>query len=148
VIDGIVINYADSEWLLGIEEVLNILRIEDPWHYRVVMRRVRCITQLLDSETTGRPLKSQARWSGAYFDTYTSEERAYIGPRRYAADLVGFATSIEVIERFGLYAAWTSRWRHFNRIGRMVARAELSCCEKLHCEMKHIYNIQRWMRNN
>lgn len=149
-IEGIEVHYSDSSWLQEIEEILRMLREEDPWHYRIVKKRLVYIAQLdepaLSKNRKGPVLR--ASFCGAFFDRFTSEERADMGPRRYAAVLVGFATVIELIERFKIYAAWNPRRRSYDRIRRIQAKAELSCSEKLNCEMKHIYDIQQWMRNN
>jgi hypothetical protein len=149
-IDGINIYYVDVSWLEKVEEVLSILRDEDPWHYAVVKQRVGSLVQLglPHNWNKGRSINYWAAYCRTYFDEFTNAQRVELGPRRYAASIVGLATLIKIIERFKLYAAHKPRWRYYNRTRRITARSELYCCEKLNCEMKYIYNLRRWIRNH
>ena len=85
---------------------------------------------------------------GVYFDKMTNEARERSGHKRYAAHLVRFATEVRMLQDFGLDEVVRFKSKRYVSVIKIAIRRELKCCENIDCEMKHIYQIQRWLRNN
>jgi hypothetical protein len=147
-IDGVLVSYTESGFDEFAREALSILRTEDMGHYRIVKQWLNGIVQLGSDHTwnKGGSVGSWAPLSRVYFDEFTSAQRSEVGTRRYAAVLVRLAVTIRIIESFRIYGAWKIRWRYFPKATRIALKEELNCCERLNCDTKWIYMLQRLIR--
>lgn len=84
---------------------------------------------------------------GVFLDEFTAAERAAFGFRRYAATLAGFAIRRRIATRLSQKAGWVYTDLRNKRILEIARKRELSCCEMVGCDAKHICNMQRLVRN-
>ena len=148
--DGIPVYYSNQDFIEYVQEALKILKEEDSWHYEMVKRHVNKIVELGPNHkwTNGKSAYNYGTIIGVYFDEIAPKQRNEIPPKRYAGGLVRLATALRIIDGFKIYRAWDEKWHGYDRMQKLARKQELACCEKLACEMKYIYGLQRWIRNN
>ena len=85
---------------------------------------------------------------GVFFDEFTQSQREAIGLKRYAARLAGFGIRRQITSRVARIPGWRFDQVHSQRILTIARRRELRCCRLIGCDAKHIYNMERLLRNN
>ena len=134
--------YKEPEFASFVENSIQALKEFDSVSFARVKGRVKGVVEL------GQQDYWVGRVIGVYFDGFSKEERERAGHRRYAAHIVRFAIDVRLLQGFGILDTIRFKSRRHIRVAKISVRRELSCCEKIGCEMKHIYNIQRWLRAN
>jgi hypothetical protein len=140
-VDGIEVYYKNDEFSDFCRNSLQLLRERDKLHYIWVKRHVRAIVEY------GKESSFLGHVCGIYLDCRTASERKSVGPSRYAAYLVSFATHVRLLDEWGVEEAISFRSNAYRRIAEIAARRELRCCLEVGCKMESIYHIQRWLRN-
>lgn len=140
--DTIAIYYRDAAFLKFAQASLQLLRELDYFDYISVRKRIRAIVQF------GRGSSFAGLVTGVYIDDHTTEELMDAGAKRYAAQLVRFATELRLLDEWGIKDVIRFRGKRYERVIRISINRELACCNALGCEMRHIYDIRRWLRNH
>ena len=133
----IIIHYRDIEFLLFVQRSLRILRDLDQANFSSVKKRIRGITEYKED------VSFIAYVTGVFFDHYSNSERLDIGPKWYAAILVRFAMYLRLLDEWGFKDVIKFSGKRYMRLARIATNREISCCENLGCEMKHVYRLKR-----
>jgi hypothetical protein len=93
-----------------------------------------------------RPVAWVGQTIGVYFDSQDALGRAKDGPSRLAASLARFAVEQRCFRLLGDGYFKSRRSPIRLRVWKLACAHELRCCEKLECEARHIYALQRQLR--
>lgn len=138
---GILVHYKNEDFLQFVESSISELKNNDPLGFSRLRSNIRNIVQFeRDDLWVGRSI-------AVYFDKYSDSQRLRMGHRRYAAHMVRVATEVRLLHQFKVKDILRFQSPRYNRALSIAVRRELFCCKKLGCEMREIYNIQRWLRN-
>jgi hypothetical protein len=151
--EGIEIVYQNPEFLTFVRQSLETLMHEDILGRAAVVGRLEKIVEM-DKHLSrprdrykGGSLYASGLHINTFYDELPAPDRYNLGSRRYSAILVRCATKIRIVRWLLKGSAIRLSKEHDRRITIISFAAELRCCKRLGCEMKHIYNLQRWLRN-
>lgn len=145
---GVNIYYDEDTDATFVGRSLIILRESDPIAYRSVTEHVTAIVCCggLPSWNGGKSAASLGIRLGVYFDELTPLKRKSIGERRYGCIMLRCALLVRLQKQFQISTSRFGGQIMNKRISDLINRRDVICCERLGCEMKYVYELQRTMR--
>jgi len=147
-INGVRIYYIEEADAAFAQRSLTVLRDHDSTAYRAVTEHIKAVVCSggLPSWNDGKSAASMGIRLGVYFDELTPSKRSSIDERRYGCILLRCALLVRLLKQFHITTLRFGGNSVNKRISDLVNRRDVICCERLGCEMKYIYELQRWMR--
>lgn len=146
-VDGVTIYYRDEAEAALAERSIGLLKECDYLAYQSVKKHVKTIVCCggVPSWNAGKSAGSIGIRLGVYFDELTPSKRTTIDERRYGCILLRCALLVRLLRQFQITTVRFGGRRANKRIWDLVNRRDITCSERLGCEMKYIYELQRWM---
>jgi hypothetical protein len=149
-LDGIPIYHQHDSFRDFVATAFDALKHADCLGYQRMKRGLAGVVEL--NGTPGRE-KYKAPYTvgftiGVFFDEFTEAQRNSIGCQRYAATLAGFAFRRKTTSQMASQPGWAFNSLKTGRILKIARKRELRCCQLIGCEMKHVYNMERLIRNS
>ncbi len=147
-INGVEIYYEEEADAAFAERSLTLLRDHDCTAYRAVTEHIKAVVICggLPSWNAGKSAASMGIRLGIYFDELTPSKRSSVDERRYGCILLRCAVLVRLLKQFQITTLRFGGQIVNKRITDLVNRRDVICCERLGCEMKYVYELQRWMR--
>jgi hypothetical protein len=147
-VNGVKIYYNEEADAAVVERALVVLRDHDYIAYQYVKQHISAVVCCggLPSWNAGKSAASIGIRLGIYFDELTPLKRKSIDERRYGCILLRCALLVRLLKQFQISTSRFGGQTVNKRIWDLVNRRDIACCEKLGCEMKYIYELQRWIR--